>query len=365
MGKDVRSEILKRLNEATEWKRNIKLPKESIRFEKTDESTLKLILSQRKYIEGYDNKNGVHVNYNMQSSCVCFEAWAVIIKTYCTKYKKIVLGVDKAEGLYEDWINRKDKKGKVKRNGHVGRFFYRALRFSQQYDWFELDEAIEVEVRKFEDEWLKNERCKLCNNIPQGKPDGEDKNDIDENYFERKLAQPGVLFEALVCEENLGFDGDEEIYRQLPVGLYEEVPASKNTVFTGGKSAIDMWTCKEKIIYPIELKYQNEMVGILTEIFFYANFLWDLVRKEGFEIGKPETAKARKAAEAPERGYAYVKEGYYTKVKAILLADSYHPLITKAVMVTMNAIAQDEGGKHISYVKCSYDPDKVIEKTRI
>lgn len=353
MGKDVRETILKQLYGVTDRKRNIRLPG-SIVFEEEDGNTLKLLLKERKYVEGYDGKGG-HVNYNMQESGVCFEAWALIIKTYCKEYKKIKLGVKNVEGLYKEWISRKDKNGNTKRNGHVGRFFYRALRFSEQYDWFELDADVAVEVRLFEEQWLNDEKY-LCNNIPQGKPSGDEKTTIDENAFERELAKYGVLWRALIGEGDLVFTGEENIYRQLPVGLYEEEPAVKNTVFTGGKSAIDMWTSKGKTIYPIELKYKNEMVGILTEIFFYANYLWDLVREGGFAISVPKKAKEQEEAAASERGYANVKKGLYTDVKALLLADTYHPLVTKEVIGTMNQTKRDISAP-ISYVKYSYEID--------
>lgn len=352
MAKDVKKEILKKLKAETGGKRNIKFPTESIKFEETNSATLQMTFTARKYIEG-EKKGKKYVNYNMQGSGVCFEAWAVIIKTYCPQYEKIILAVENVNGLYDKWLATRN--GKKARNGHVGRFFYRALRFSEQYDWFELDSELQKEVYLFKNEWLMNRT--LCNNIPQGKP-GNSKGKVDENYFEKQLAESGTLYKLIIGADDLAFDENDEMYRQLPVGLFEDKVASVNTVFTGGKSAIDMWTYHGDTIYPIELKYDNEMVGIITEIFFYANFLWDLVRTGGFRISPVTKDKERK--EAKERGYDYIKEGCYRKVSAILLSDSksYHPLVTDKVMATLNAVTKGAGNVPISYTKCSYEVDE-------
>lgn len=356
MGKDVRQNILDKLKEVKGDKGNISLPRESLRFIEEDDKTLRIEFTGRKYIEGYDytDKKGKkgHKNYNMQDSGVCFEGWAVIIKTYCG-YDKIVLDVKdvkEGKGLYEKWTETTNGLGA--KNGHVGRFFYRALRFSEQYEWFSLSKELETEVKLFK-EYISQEK-KFWNNIPKGKAGKSEAEEKAENHIEDQLAKEDTLYKALLDRKGLEFGEKDKVYRQLPVGLFEDEVKTKNTVFTGGKSAIDLWTCHDDILYLIELKYNNKMVGIITEIFFYSNYMWDLIRDNGgFEVSKPKNQKEVKEAES--RGYDKIQNGKYKQIKGVLLADEgfYHPLVTEEVIQTLNGNKKELAP--IEYVRAIYE----------
>lgn len=359
MGKDVKKDILAALKKAEGDKGNISLPSKSLRFIEKENKTLWIEFTDCKYIIGYDyeDKEGknVHKNYNMQDSGVCFEGWAVIIKTYCD-YDKIVLDVKNVKdekGLYENWIEKRN--GLDAKNGHVGRFFYRALRFCEQYEWFSLSKELEMEVKLFED-YISQEK-KFWNNIPKGKAGKSEAEEKAENDIEDQLAVLGVLDKVLINRTGLELDENDEVYRQLPVGLFEDEVKTKNTVFTGGKSAIDLWTCHDDILYLIELKYNNKMVGIITEIFFYSNYMWDLVRDHGgFEISKTENQKEEE--EADLRGYNKIQKGKYKQIKGVLLADEgfYHPLVTEKVIETLNGNKKELAP--IEYVRAAYEVDE-------
>ena len=350
MGKDVKNVLLAALKKAEGNKGNIVLPKESLRFIEKDNRTLCIEFTDCRYIKGYKSKDK-HVNYNMQGSSVCFEGWAVIIKTYCD-YDKIVLDVKGVKDLFKAWTE--EKNGHDAKNGHVGRFFYRALRFSEQYEWFSLSKELETEVKLFE-EYISQEK-KFWNNIPQGKAGKSNAEEKAENDIEDQLAVSGVLYKALMNRTGVELDENDEVYRQLPVGLFEDEVKIKNTIFTGGKSAIDLWICHDDILYLIELKYNNKMVGIITETFFYSNYMWDLIRKNGgFEISKPEKKEAK---EAELRGYDKVQNGNYKQIKGVLLADEgyYHPLVTDQVIKTLNENKKELAP--IEYVRASYKVDE-------
>ena len=64
--------------------------------------------------------------------------------------------------------------------------------------------------------------------------------------------------------------------RQLPVSLFEGTKLNTNGVFTWGKSAGDIWALDGVSINVYELKVNNPMVGIITEIFFYSNYIHDV-----------------------------------------------------------------------------------------
>ena len=356
MGKDVKKDILAALKKAEGDKGNSSLPSKSLCFIEKENNTLWIEFTDCKYIIGYDyeDKEGknVHKNYNMQDSSVCFEGWAVIIKTYCD-YDKIILDVKNVKGLYERW--KEEINGLGAKNGHVGRFFYRALRFSEQYEWFELSQELETEVNLFKSNML--EKKILKNNIPKGKAGKSTAEEKAENDIEDQLAKEDTLYKALWNQEGLKFDKNDAVYRQLPVGLFEDEVKTKNTVFTGGKSAIDLWTCHDDILYLIELKYNNKMVGIITEIFFYSNYMWDLVRNNGgFEISKTENQKEEK--EAGLRGYKEIQKGKYKQIKGVLLADEgfYHPLVTEEVIKILNGNKKEL--VPIEYMRASYKVDE-------
>ena len=96
------------------------------------------------------------------------------------------------------------------------------------------------------------------------------------------------------------------------------------------------------------------MTEIRTEIFFYSNYMWDLVRDNGgFEISKIENQK-----EAGLRGYKEIQKGKYKQIKGVLLADEgfYHPLVTEEVIKTLNGNKKEL--VPIEYMRASYKVDE-------
>ncbi len=82
-------------------------------------------------------------NINMQEDSNCFEAWAVILYVYIMKKQGTVI-LDTASDLkLPDFDQTLDK------NHHYCRFLYRALRFSEQYPWFEIGENLKGKVDEF------------------------------------------------------------------------------------------------------------------------------------------------------------------------------------------------------------------------
>ena len=118
----------------------------------------------------------------------------------------------------------------------------------------------------------------------------------NENKVEAEFANKGIR--KFILEDT--DIGDNEVYRQLPVGLFRmkagrtkgTYNCSKDTmVFTGGESAIDLWTWQDKSFKVIELKTENPMIGIITEIFFYSNYMYDFLIREwkkdvGFKLNE-------------------------------------------------------------------------------
>lgn len=265
---------------------------------------------------------------NMQTDANAFEGWAVALHIALADPGKIILDVD---GAFEEMP--------YETNGHWGRFLYRALRFSQQYgEWFELSERIEPVVKEFE-KYLEKEH--FTNNLGRGEA-GIKKGHENENIVEAKLAEDGKLQEVLA-----GLNiGNNKVYRQLPVGLFriikdETAPkkyykcSDKTRVFTRKRSAIDLWTWNKDEFEVIELKLNNPMMGIVTEIFFYSNYMYDfLVRGDGrFILNAPQKETNN------DRGYSNIlhNRDNFKRVCGIMLADKFHPILEKPTFLdTLN-----------------------------
>lgn len=245
---------------------------------------------------------------NMQEDSAAFEGWALALYVhYLDRSGNICLEIPEdvppaSDALYMEYR-------------HYSRFLYRVLRFSQ-YPWFHPSDRLRERADDFRG-FL--ERYTFTNNVPSG-PAGEKETleSIIEDYFSRD--------DALKKRLNAN-----EIFRQLPVGLFRGNVARENRVFTGGASAIDLWTVSGDFLTVLELKAGgNKKMGALTELFFYANYVCDMFVKQDNRF-HPNT-------QCGGRGYQALLSSSPKEVHAYLLLDkeSLHPLITPAVLEELN-----------------------------
>jgi len=303
-------------------------------------------------------------NKNMQDNDACFEGWAVALKA--AGIEKINLNVNGISSSTDF------KTGK----GHYGRFLYRALRFSEQYEWFHLcgnkenPKTLKGAVKAF-DNFLTNKN--LYNNVPDNIAG---KNGKIECYIEALMASNdgknaflSSLEKAKPEGKRSGITPDQQVNRQLPVGLFLDEVTDDNQIFTGGASAIDLWTLKDNVLQVIELKADNPMVGIITEIFFYSNYMYDLMNKKEDKDVFSLTRPKNKQGDGKNRGYDVIcekaaknkSEGKITKIEGFMLANDYHPLITNEVVDVLKNGNKSTG---IEYFKAEYDFDVTIKKNK-
>lgn len=275
---------------------------------------------------------------NMQDNAAAFEAWCFIIKAYTNiKNLKIMLDIDGVcNDRYVDGIPS---------NGHLGRFLYRILKFKEQYGkCFLLSDELEAMRKNFAD-FLRS--GKFVNNEPS--KEAEDDEDVlgTEGYVEKRFCDDGSK-----REEILEVQGKNVVMnRQLPVGLFKNEKSDATAVFTGKKSAIDFWLLDKNELNIYELKAKNKMVGILTEIFFYSNYMRDVYWHKSLE--KKDNVTIRNPQKT-DRSYNKLCGGIenITKITGWILADEFHPLITDAVINIMN----DNGiESELQYDKKQYD----------
>lgn len=188
---------------------------------------------------------------------------------------------------------------------------------------------------------------KFVNNEPSKEAEDDEDALGTEGYVEKRFCDDDSLGKLI-----LGFSGENVVMnRQLPVGLFKGEKSDGTAVFTGKKSAIDFWLLYNNELNIYELKAKNKMVGILTEIFFYSNYMRDvywhnsLETKQNVEILNPQKT---------DRSYNKLCKGIenITKITGCILADEFHPLITDDVISIMN---HNVTGNELQYDKKQYD----------
>ena len=275
---------------------------------------------------------------NMQDNAAAFEAWCFIIKAYTNiKNLKIKLDID---GVVNDRYV-----GEIPSNGHLGRFLYRILKFKEQYGkWFVLSDVLEAMRKNFADFLSSGE---FVNNEPSQEAEDDEDALGTEGYIEKRFCDDDSRGKKI-----LGFKGKNVVMnRQLPVGLFKDKKSDATAVFTGKKSAIDFWVLNGNEFNIYELKAKNKMVGILTEIFFYSNYMRDVCWHKSLETKQNVTIRNPKKT---DRSYNKLCDGIknITKITGWILADEFHPLITDAVINIMN----DNGiESELQYNKKQYD----------
>lgn len=276
-------------------KRNIKLPSK-INFSIADD-TVKMKLSSNA------------VSSNMQKDDGAFEGWALVLKRW-GNYKNVIIS----------W----DKPAKID-NGHYQRFLFRLKHFSQDFNaWFSIDKDCQI----FLNDLKINQAEKYLLNIPSKRGDKVSPNpeaELEDRFVNKDLRTTLMNISNAVS-----------VYRQLPVGVFENNVSKSASIFTGGKSAIDIWGFnKSNELLVFELKADNnEKVGIISELYFYVCVL-QKVRKQIF---KHENCldENKHLLEIPAT----------KKIRAYFLSPTLHPLVDKEILKLLNAVSPDEISYH-------------------
>lgn len=300
-----------------------------------------LVMTLTKEAAGFSNP------INMQDNRACFEAWCLIIKAKASDSDlKIELDVKD--------ITEADYDGNLPKNGHLGRFLYRILKFREQYkDWFKLSEKLENLKDKFKT-YLDS------HTFVTSAPDKEPKEDIA-NYNLESYVEYLFCDSISAQKDILNLPSRTTIDRQLPVSLFEGTkPSTTNVVFTRGKSAVDFWAVDGDTINVYELKSDNPMVGIITEIFFYSNYVHDVFISKSLDHGKG-------CVEIEDGTYrSYNKIIAVKQVKGIMLSNSnrkgWHsslvPPIRTAIEKIMNANGMS-GAIQYKFLEYQLNPLKI------
>lgn len=249
------------------------------------------------------------VTSNMQKDDGAFEGWALILKRW-GKYKKIIISWDKPNHIDDN---------------HYQRFLFRLKQFSLDFaSWFSIDNLCQTFL---EDLKIKN-TGKYLLNIPRERGDNDSLNPeaVLENRFVNKDLK----------EHLMNISNAASLYRQLPVGLFENKVSKNTSIFTGGKSAIDIWGfSKENELLVFELKAENnEKVGIISELYFYVSVL-QMIRKQIF-----------KHENCFNENEILLNIPTTKKIVAYFLSPTLHPLVDKKILGLLNEVIPDEISYH-------------------
>ena len=229
---------------------------------------------------------------NMQSDESSFEAWSICLKHHLSKYIDIVVF---------SW--NKPPQFSASQQLHYNRFLYRAIRFRQMFNWFEIADLNKNELLKFE-VGLTN----LAINAPLNKASETS----DASSKEKQIEYNQQNLDCLKDKFHL-----QSINHQLPVGVQK----NGESFFTGRAIAIDIWGLEYNNLNIFELKYNNKKAGIISELLFYSEVMYDLFVSK--KIEKPSQFKKIRDAE-----YLYGNSSLEIEcIKSYLLFDKLHPMV--------------------------------------
>lgn len=281
----------------------------------------------------HENRIGVvkgnSKNVNLQDNSNCFEAWAVIFYVYIMKKQGTVIMDTTPDLKFPDIDLPLDE------NRHYNRFLYRALRFSEQYPWFKIGENLKGKVEEF-GKFLKDNTFR--NHIRTDKSEARNgPESIVEKSFafggshsdDRRGYRSGELWGYLE-EKGIKRYDNQEIYSQLRVGMWKIGTEPNNKC----QSNIDLWTISGDTICPIELKTNKSMAGVISEIFFYSNYVYDFFtsgNKDRENFVPNDTKEETDYNEPEDSGYGLLidPQRSFKNVVGFMLLDekSTHPFL--------------------------------------
>lgn len=236
-----------------------------------------------------------------------FEAWILFIHEKSPRTKIYLDIAPQSEHIYE--------------NPHFKRFLYRLSKFAGMgYTWFSIPQELEDRAERFMEEFRTQPKVIR---LPHSEASGV--RGKGERLLQNKFsAQDSILHALPEC-------GDAVLHQCFPIDLFwgEKKAAirTENRVFPTASSLLDLWCIHEKELSIFHLSCQEPRFGVVSELFFYANWCNDcLVHPEENGVIVP-----RKPAKC-YRGYADFFDGQdqpvqLEKVNACFLADLYHPAL--------------------------------------
>lgn len=277
---------------------------------------------------------------NMQVDSAAFEGWIITMKAWLSsEIKYVMLDFEVPANLSGQFGNSEVC--------HYNRFLFRINNLIRLFpNWFFLHESKIDIVNDFMN-WLKSGNCLLNHSLR------ERISVIDTDKMERQI-ESWFVFENEGKEQlckHWNIDKDQ-LFNQLPIGVFYEEIAAKNAIFTRGASAIDIWGIgdDQQTLHLIELKCGgNKGIGVISEILFYAAVIYDtcIAEENIFTFGKYGKADDTKDMIAINNAGSKFRQLYVH-----ILAEQYHPLFSDDVIALLH---DGLSNLHIDFDRARYD----------
>jgi hypothetical protein len=262
---------------------------------------------------------------NMQDDGAAFESWALAFRAWSTDLKSVEIKWDAANI--------------VESNAHFKRFQYRLARFCAMFDWATIH-ADNAKSSAWDDgqSYVLNRESKPRDG--NGKP-------FDEAQLEIRLSKHATDKPIALPEPLRGM----ELHRQLPAGLFRSSVARRNAVFPAQSSAIDLWGIEGNTAWIFELKAsKNRSLGIVSELFFYANLIRDSISTQRPNIafsGETALLGCTRVAACFLGQHGYRKE-------------AFHPLLLWGKVLDEMNKAQELVGVPMSFYSAEIDSQDTV-----
>ncbi len=244
---------------------------------------------------------------NMQTDASAFEGWALVLRRW--------FGVR----VTLCWKSPLPQASPTERC-HYQRFLYRVAFFRERFgEWFDIEDRDALRdlatAPGSATRFLVNWPGLRISDVP-----------IEKGAARRDKERQLELGLKGSAELRAHFDlGDAVIDRQFPVGLFNGRICHHDRIFTGGKSAIDLFALNDTQLTLFELKAgDNISVGSLAELLFYVAFMRDVVRGR---FTFPDTLKPWSVEPS-----ALAK---VTRIRAVLLGHRIHPLLCDTQLIDL------------------------------
>ncbi|OQX93416.1 MAG: hypothetical protein B6I23_03460 [Rickettsiaceae bacterium 4572_127] len=245
-------------NKTKKENKNIKLPSKVL-FEENGENCI-LKLDKDCVIK------------NVQTNESAFESWILVLSIY-TNYKKFILKWEKPDNT---------------KHNHYQRFLFRVRNFEKYFN-----DIFKIENLSLLDDLLIKENGKYFLNSPSNE---RESNSEDLKSIEYAELSENSLENTICADKKFSKQFNlSETKRQLPVGVFQESVKKGNEIFSGGKSAIDLWGIgSDNSMNIFELKnHKNTGIGIISELLLYTEIILE-VQKENFKTENTEIKKSKK-----------------------------------------------------------------------
>ena len=291
-----------------------------------------------------------HPEHNMQKDDAAFEGWALLF--HIKKNVEVTVSFEPIiwDGSFTNLSNRQT---------HYMRFLYRIWKFNNQMDWFHIDESNNSIVDQFSNKFIQLKESKnIINNFPKSNASlSQTQERREEHFAENAFVREGLhLLNHILKDTTLTM-----AFNQLPNGLFmgKTMADIKNTNRIFPTGYFDIWGISQaNDLCIFELKAftegtgsKNKKVGIISELYFYANYSKDVFYNQNFS--KPTNHY---------NGYEHLVKAStngLNKIKAYFLAPEYHSRINDfkdSIEKTLNINSPPIEYKFLTYQYSEIEP---------